>query len=118
MNNKVKNFKQFVNEELVTNRKLGLSQFNKLFKNAKIVRDGDILKISKIDDPVNFLEIYQQKDYKKTPVEKIEGSFGINIVSGTIENPSKSGNARWYNFGDKYYDLKGVLDVAKRYGIE
>ena len=28
--------------------------------NAKIVRDGDILKISKIDNPVNFLEIYQQ----------------------------------------------------------
>ena len=80
-------------------------QFNKLFKNAKIVRDGYVLKISKIDNPVNFLEI----------VKKIKGSFDINIVSGTIENPS---NARWYNFGDRYYDLKGVLNVAKRYGIE
>ena len=84
-----------------------MQNFNKLFKNAKIVRDGYVLKISKIDNPVNFLEIRE--------VEKIKGSFDINIVSGTIENPS---NARWYNFGDKYYDLKGVLDVAKRYGIE
>lgn len=88
-------------------KEIGLLKFKKHFKNAIIVIDNNILKISKKDTNY-FLEIYQ----------KGEDSFGIDIVMGTIENPSKVGNARWYNYGDKYHSMKDVIKIANNRGIK
>lgn len=89
-------------------KEIGLSQFKKHFKNAIIVIDNNILKISKKENTNCFFEIYQ----------KGEDSFGIDLVMGTIENPSKIGNARWYKYGDKYYSMKDVIDFANNRGIK
>jgi len=117
--------KKYLVENRVTKQSYlneNLLQFLNIFKNATAItsidsKDNKIVKVQKNDNPNNHLEIYQAKDYKQSPPEPIEGKYGINIVSGTIENPSKTLNSRWYNYGDKYYDFDGVLDVLKRYGI-
>ncbi len=80
----------------------------KSLNNAKIdTTESKYIKVQTLNEPTRFLEIYPHNSL-----------YGINIHSGTIENPSKALNARWYNFGDKYYDLKGVLNIVNKYGIK
>jgi hypothetical protein len=50
-------------------------------------------------------------------IKKDDGRYTINIKSGSIEKPSNSPNSIWWNYGDKSYDIDGVNEVLRRYGI-
>jgi len=50
-------------------------------------------------------------------IKKDDGKYTINIKSGSIENPSNAPNSVWWNYGDKSYDIDGVNEVLRRYGI-
>lgn len=44
-----------------------LSKFLNVLKDFKTEINDKVLKVQKNDDPKNHLEIYQAKDYKKSP---------------------------------------------------
>jgi hypothetical protein len=74
----------------------------------EIYIDGNNLKIQKKDNPINFLTIRQVgKDL-----------YDVDVTSGTIQEPSKRGNATWYNLGNKYHSYNELVGILNRYGIK
>lgn len=66
-----------------------------------------VLRVQKKENPQNFLEIIQTPDQQ----------YNVHVHSGTIQKPSTAPNARWYNLGNKYHDISGVLALMKGYSI-
>ena len=70
-----------------------------------IFMSGTVLRVEKKDKSA-FLEIMKKND-----------KYNINVHSGSIEEPSKSLNARWWNLHNKDHDIKEVLLIMRSYGI-
>jgi len=76
-------------------------------KNSIIVnKDNGTILVQKKEGAVNYIEIIPIGD-----------KFEVNIVSGTIENPSKASNGKWYQLYDKQLTSDEILGVFERYGI-
>jgi len=84
------------------------SELSEKLKTAKITIDGNFLRISKINNASNHLEIFLSPGTTET--------FGLNIVGHPIENLPTEAIIKWY--GNKYYTLVEVLNIAKQHGIK
>jgi len=75
------------------------------FLDTKLTDKG-YLKVQKKNNPTNHLTIYAKG-----------GGYGINVTSGSIENPSKALGSTWWDLGNKAHTAEEVLKTFNGYGL-